>query len=243
MIQQMLAIWSLIPLFFLNPEFSYVFSILKCTVLAGGNPPAPFFFPIGGNTVQDSDFSLAYRHWPVFCTCSLSTQAHSCHLPQEHILGASCTVGGGMILKFPPLWIFNGHLGDLEVRPSLQLMNGLSIGVQDTVSWNCIPLMPSDIPIYLFPHLPLPLPSQSSWYSGCCGWEMDFNSSSFHYWKPDAHSLLSLSLAGEVADFLFLFHRIMFIKLTYLPTPMHSNVYFLFFIFLLQWSTESSLET
>ena len=46
MIQQMLAIWSLIPLFFLNPEFLYVFSILKCTVLAGGNRPPPLFSPL-----------------------------------------------------------------------------------------------------------------------------------------------------------------------------------------------------
>ena len=242
----MLAIWSLVLLSFLNPEFLYVFSILKCTLLAGGNLS---FSPIGDNTVQDSDFFLAHRHWPVFCTCSLSTQACSCHHPQEHILGASCRGGRGMILKFPSLWVFNGHLGDLEVRLSLQLMDGLSIGVQVRVSWNYIPLMPSDIPIYLFPHLPLPLPSLKfldtlgavgeRWISIAAPWETRC-------------SLTALTLPGRrgcwlppVLSCVTLWGGMMLVKLTYFPTLMHSNIVFIYlFIFapMESWKFSGNLD-
>lgn len=119
-----------------------------------------FFSPEGSTIAQNGNFFLACRFWLIFHVFSWSTSPHSHCCPQEWPQKLPAEPG--------EVWVW--HLAcwgcpwarweDPWVRFSQQLMGGLSAGVQNAVSRNCVSLTPLDICICHFPNLlPTPLPT------------------------------------------------------------------------------------
>lgn len=72
------------------------------------------------------------------------------------------------------------------MRHSLGIVSRLPAKILNTVSRNCIPVMPFDILISLFPDNPLVIEVLPQ-YFGYCGRETGFSNCVLHYWGSWAH--------------------------------------------------------
>lgn len=151
-------------------------------------------FPEGGATGQDCGFSLGHRAWPVFHTCSLSARAcshcylqdlHTGSLPQSGERGRAGTGGLGMLTT---------QLGGSLGKVFLAAHTSASYWSPKCNQQKCIPLMPSDTLICIFPAL-TPQVTDAHVNTYCRRRGMGFFISIMHTWEciPDIHSHYSFS--------------------------------------------------